>query len=138
MNKEILHRKYRHPALHIQSSVLKPLCCFSSVPIFCTAPITPLLFLSPCSASRPSEPSDELHVVHLLQGLLAEPALRGFAPMAGDGAVAHHLRHCPYHDRLLKTLLNSGQELQESLHGQPLQTPLTHFLLLPLTPSSPL
>ncbi|XP_038562101.1 inositol hexakisphosphate and diphosphoinositol-pentakisphosphate kinase 2 isoform X4 [Micropterus salmoides] len=85
-----------------------------------------------------NEPSDELHVVHLLQGLLAEPALRGFAPMAGDGAVAHHLRHCPYHDRLLKTLLNSGQELQESLHGQPLQTPLTYFLLLPLTPSSPL
>lgn len=75
---------------------------------------------SPCSASRPSEPSDELHVAQPLGGLPAEPALLGFAPLAVDGAIAHHLRHCPYHLRLLKIWLMSGQELPESLHGQPL------------------
>lgn len=108
---------------------LRPHCSFSSVRICCTAPITPpapplaplyFLFLSPCSASRPSEPSDELHVVQPLGGLPAEPALLGFAPLAVDGAIAHHLRHCPYHLRLLKTWLMSSQELPESLHGQPL------------------
>ncbi|XP_074489972.1 inositol hexakisphosphate and diphosphoinositol-pentakisphosphate kinase 2 isoform X9 [Sebastes fasciatus] len=64
-----------------------------------------------------NEPSDELHVVQLLGGLPADPALLGFAPLAVDGAVAQHLRHCPYHLRLLKSWLMSGQELPESLHG---------------------
>ncbi|XP_034390177.1 inositol hexakisphosphate and diphosphoinositol-pentakisphosphate kinase 2-like isoform X8 [Cyclopterus lumpus] len=66
-----------------------------------------------------NEPSDELHVVRLPgAGLLpAEPALLGFAPLAVDGVVAHHLIHCPYHLRLLKSWLKSGQELPESLHG---------------------
>ncbi|XP_040893710.1 inositol hexakisphosphate and diphosphoinositol-pentakisphosphate kinase 2 isoform X3 [Toxotes jaculatrix] len=63
------------------------------------------------------EPSDKLHVVQLLGGLPAELALLGFAPLAMDGAMAHHLHHCPYHLRLLKTWLMSGQELPESLHG---------------------
>ncbi|KAI3371062.1 hypothetical protein L3Q82_023697, partial [Scortum barcoo] len=103
------------------STVLKPRCSFSSVPICCTAPIAPpppplaalySLLLSPCSALHPSEPSDELHVVQPLGGLPAEPA-----PLAVDGATAHHLRHCPYHLHLLKTWLMSGQELPESLHG---------------------
>uniref|UniRef100_A0A8D0AH23 Uncharacterized protein n=1 Tax=Sander lucioperca TaxID=283035 RepID=A0A8D0AH23_SANLU len=60
--------------------------------------------------------SDELHVVQLLGGLPAEPALLGFAPLAVDGAIAHHLCHCPYHLPLLKSWLMSGQELPESLH----------------------
>ncbi|XP_075945647.1 inositol hexakisphosphate and diphosphoinositol-pentakisphosphate kinase 2 isoform X6 [Anarhichas minor] len=64
-----------------------------------------------------NEPSDELHVVQLLEGLPAEASLLGFAPLAVDGTVAHHLRHCPYHRRLLKSWLRSGQELPESLHG---------------------
>ncbi|XP_051237768.1 inositol hexakisphosphate and diphosphoinositol-pentakisphosphate kinase 2 isoform X13 [Dicentrarchus labrax] len=64
-----------------------------------------------------NEPSDELQVVKLLRGLPAEPALLGFAPLAVDGAMAHHLRHCPYHLRRLKSWLMSGQELPESLHG---------------------
>ncbi|XP_049429285.1 inositol hexakisphosphate and diphosphoinositol-pentakisphosphate kinase 2 isoform X5 [Epinephelus fuscoguttatus] len=64
-----------------------------------------------------NEPSDELHVVQRLGGLPTEPALQGFAPLAVDGAVAHHLRHCPYHLRLLKSWLMSGQELPESLQG---------------------
>ncbi|XP_070827520.1 inositol hexakisphosphate and diphosphoinositol-pentakisphosphate kinase 2 isoform X4 [Chaetodon trifascialis] len=64
-----------------------------------------------------NEPSDELHVVQPPGGLPAEPALLGFAPLAVDGAIAHHLRHCPYHLRLLKICLMSGQELPESLHG---------------------
>uniref|UniRef100_A0A8C2W8I3 Inositol hexakisphosphate and diphosphoinositol-pentakisphosphate kinase n=1 Tax=Cyclopterus lumpus TaxID=8103 RepID=A0A8C2W8I3_CYCLU len=64
-------------------------------------------------------PPNELHVVRLPgAGLLpAEPALLGFAPLAVDGVVAHHLIHCPYHLRLLKSWLKSGQELPESLHG---------------------
>uniref|UniRef100_A0A3B4WHE6 Uncharacterized protein n=1 Tax=Seriola lalandi dorsalis TaxID=1841481 RepID=A0A3B4WHE6_SERLL len=62
--------------------------------------------------------SHELHVVQLLEGLPAELALLGFAPLAVDRAMAHHLHHCPYHLRLLKTWLMSGQELPESLHGQ--------------------
>ncbi|KAM9352050.1 inositol hexakisphosphate and diphosphoinositol-pentakisphosphate kinase 2 [Symphorus nematophorus] len=64
-----------------------------------------------------NEPSDEIHVVQPLGGLPVEPALLGFAPLAVDGAMAHHLRHCPYHLRLLKSWLMSGQELPESLHG---------------------
>ncbi|XP_044048644.1 inositol hexakisphosphate and diphosphoinositol-pentakisphosphate kinase 2 isoform X4 [Siniperca chuatsi] len=64
-----------------------------------------------------NEPSDELRVVQLLVGLPAEPAPLGFAPPAVDGAMAHHLLHCPYHLHLLKTWLMSGQELPESLHG---------------------
>ncbi|KAM9854875.1 inositol hexakisphosphate and diphosphoinositol-pentakisphosphate kinase 2 [Aulostomus maculatus] len=64
-----------------------------------------------------NEPSDEHRVVHLLGGLPAEQALLGFAPPAVDGATAQHLLHCPYHLRLLKTLLKSGQELPESFHG---------------------
>ncbi|XP_031714992.1 inositol hexakisphosphate and diphosphoinositol-pentakisphosphate kinase 2 isoform X6 [Anarrhichthys ocellatus] len=63
------------------------------------------------------EPSDELHVVQLLGGLPAEASLLGFAPLAVDATVALHLRHCPYHRRLLKSWLRSGQELPESLHG---------------------
>ncbi|XP_033491040.1 inositol hexakisphosphate and diphosphoinositol-pentakisphosphate kinase 2 isoform X6 [Epinephelus lanceolatus] len=64
-----------------------------------------------------NEPSDELHVVQQLGGLPTKLALQGFAPLAVDGAVAHHLRHCPYHLRLLKSWLMSGQELPESLQG---------------------
>ncbi|XP_039665126.1 inositol hexakisphosphate and diphosphoinositol-pentakisphosphate kinase 2 isoform X2 [Perca fluviatilis] len=64
-----------------------------------------------------NEPSDELHVVQLLGGLPAEPALLGFAPLAVDGAIAHHLCHCPYHRPLFKSWLMTGQELPESLHG---------------------
>uniref|UniRef100_A0A3P9BZ85 Uncharacterized protein n=1 Tax=Maylandia zebra TaxID=106582 RepID=A0A3P9BZ85_9CICH len=44
-------------------------------------------------------------------------ALLGFAPVAVDGAMAHHLRHCPYHFRLFKTELVSSQELPESHYG---------------------
>uniref|UniRef100_A0A3B4VPB2 Uncharacterized protein n=1 Tax=Seriola dumerili TaxID=41447 RepID=A0A3B4VPB2_SERDU len=75
---------------------------------------------------------DELHVVQLLEGLPAELALPGFAPLAVDRAMAHHLHHCPYHLRLLKTWLMSGQELPESLHGQLPYSP-AHFLLPPLS-----
>ncbi|XP_029377847.1 inositol hexakisphosphate and diphosphoinositol-pentakisphosphate kinase 2 isoform X1 [Echeneis naucrates] len=61
---------------------------------------------------------DEFPVVQLLEGLPAELAVLGFAPLAVDGATAHHLHHCPYHLRLFRTWLMSGQELPESLHGQ--------------------
>ncbi|XP_028287852.1 inositol hexakisphosphate and diphosphoinositol-pentakisphosphate kinase 2-like isoform X2 [Parambassis ranga] len=64
-----------------------------------------------------NEHSDELHVVQLLGGLPAEPALQGVAPLAVDRAMAHHLYHCPYHLRLLKTWLMSSQELPDSHHG---------------------
>ncbi|XP_067357366.1 inositol hexakisphosphate and diphosphoinositol-pentakisphosphate kinase 2 isoform X7 [Channa argus] len=64
-----------------------------------------------------NEPSDELHVVHLLGGILAELTQQGSTPLAVDRAMAHHLHRCPYHLRLLKTWLMSGQELHESLHG---------------------
>lgn len=70
----------------------------------------------------PSEPSDVPHVTQLLEWLPAETALLGFAPVAVDGAMAHHLRHCPYHFRLFKTELVSSQELPESHYGQPLQS----------------
>lgn len=70
----------------------------------------------------PSEPSDVPHVTQLLEWLPAETALLGFAPLAVDGAMAHHLRHCPYHFRLFKTELVSSQELPESHYGQPLQS----------------
>uniref|UniRef100_A0A3Q1EXH4 Uncharacterized protein n=1 Tax=Acanthochromis polyacanthus TaxID=80966 RepID=A0A3Q1EXH4_9TELE len=53
---------------------------------------------------------NELHVVQLLGGLPAEPVLLGFAPLAVDVAMAHHLHHCPYHLRLLKTWLMSSQD----------------------------
>uniref|UniRef100_A0AAX7UZN8 Inositol hexakisphosphate and diphosphoinositol-pentakisphosphate kinase n=1 Tax=Astatotilapia calliptera TaxID=8154 RepID=A0AAX7UZN8_ASTCA len=65
----------------------------------------------------PSEPSDVPHVTQLLEWLPAETALLGFAPVAVDGAMAHHLRHCPYHFRLFKTELVSSQELPESHYG---------------------
>ncbi|TKS73962.1 Inositol hexakisphosphate and diphosphoinositol-pentakisphosphate kinase 1 [Collichthys lucidus] len=70
----------------------------------------------PCQVGM-FEPSDELHVVQLQGGHPTEPALRGFAPQAVDRAMSHHLDHCPYHLRLLKSCLMSGQELPESLHG---------------------
>uniref|UniRef100_A0A7N8WU50 Inositol hexakisphosphate and diphosphoinositol-pentakisphosphate kinase n=1 Tax=Mastacembelus armatus TaxID=205130 RepID=A0A7N8WU50_9TELE len=63
------------------------------------------------------EPSDELHVAQLLGGLPTELTLMGFSPVAVDRAMAHHLHHCPYHLRLLKTWLMSDQELPEFLHG---------------------
>lgn len=89
-------------------------------------------FSSPCSASYPSEPSDDLPVVQLPEGLpQVEPALLGFAPLAVDGITAQHLCHCPYHLHLLETWLMSGRELPESLHGQPLQTPHTLFTRAP-------
>nr|XP_020478398.1 inositol hexakisphosphate and diphosphoinositol-pentakisphosphate kinase 2-like isoform X12 [Monopterus albus] len=65
------------------------------------------------------EPSDELHVVQQLGKLSTELTLLGFAPLAMDGAMAHHLHHCPYHLRLLETWLVSRQELPESLHSRP-------------------
>uniref|UniRef100_A0A8C4DEF5 Inositol hexakisphosphate and diphosphoinositol-pentakisphosphate kinase n=1 Tax=Dicentrarchus labrax TaxID=13489 RepID=A0A8C4DEF5_DICLA len=85
-------------------------------------PLSPELFSMPAvkrfSVSFARHPTnDELQVVKLLRGLPAEPALLGFAPLAVDGAMAHHLRHCPYHLRRLKSWLMSGQELPESLHG---------------------
>uniref|UniRef100_A0A3P8R1B1 Inositol hexakisphosphate and diphosphoinositol-pentakisphosphate kinase n=1 Tax=Astatotilapia calliptera TaxID=8154 RepID=A0A3P8R1B1_ASTCA len=64
-----------------------------------------------------NEPSDVPHVTQLLEWLPAETALLGFAPVAVDGAMAHHLRHCPYHFRLFKTELVSSQELPESHYG---------------------
>lgn len=79
-------------------------CCSSSC---CTVL---LLLLSPSSASHPSEPSDEL----------AELTQLELVPLTVDGALAHHLQHCPYHLRLLKTQLMCGQELPECLYGQPL------------------
>nr|XP_020478355.1 inositol hexakisphosphate and diphosphoinositol-pentakisphosphate kinase 2-like isoform X7 [Monopterus albus] len=66
-----------------------------------------------------NEPSDELHVVQQLGKLSTELTLLGFAPLAMDGAMAHHLHHCPYHLRLLETWLVSRQELPESLHSRP-------------------
>ncbi|XP_026030951.1 inositol hexakisphosphate and diphosphoinositol-pentakisphosphate kinase 1 isoform X3 [Astatotilapia calliptera] len=81
------------------------------------------LFIS-CSRQSPEikpasglEPSDVPHVTQLLEWLPAETALLGFAPVAVDGAMAHHLRHCPYHFRLFKTELVSSQELPESHYG---------------------
>jgi len=97
---------------------MKDALLFSSEPLCGAAPPSPppaplcclfLLFPS-CSASRPSEPSDEL----------AELALLRFTPLAMDWAMAHHLHHCPYHLHLRKAQLMCGQELPESLHGQPL------------------
>lgn len=70
----------------------------------------------------PLEPSDVPNITQLLEWLPAETALLGFAPLAVDGAMAHHLRHCPYHFRLFKTELVSSQELPESHYGQPLQS----------------
>ncbi|XP_047451733.1 inositol hexakisphosphate and diphosphoinositol-pentakisphosphate kinase 2 isoform X3 [Mugil cephalus] len=64
-----------------------------------------------------NEPSEEPHVVQQQGGLPTEPALLGLVPLAVDGAMTHHLHHCPYHLRLLKSWLMSGQELPESLHG---------------------
>uniref|UniRef100_A0A667ZE94 Inositol hexakisphosphate and diphosphoinositol-pentakisphosphate kinase n=1 Tax=Myripristis murdjan TaxID=586833 RepID=A0A667ZE94_9TELE len=64
-----------------------------------------------------NEPPDEHHVAQMLGGLPTELALLGFPLLAVDGAIAHHLRHCPYHLRLLKSWLVSGQEFPESLHG---------------------
>uniref|UniRef100_A0A3Q3QZG7 Uncharacterized protein n=1 Tax=Monopterus albus TaxID=43700 RepID=A0A3Q3QZG7_MONAL len=60
-----------------------------------------------------------LHVVQQLGKLSTELTLLGFAPLAMDGAMAHHLHHCPYHLRLLETWLVSRQELPESLHSRP-------------------
>nr|XP_020478371.1 inositol hexakisphosphate and diphosphoinositol-pentakisphosphate kinase 2-like isoform X9 [Monopterus albus] len=72
----------------------------------------------PCKSGM-FEPSDELHVVQQLGKLSTELTLLGFAPLAMDGAMAHHLHHCPYHLRLLETWLVSRQELPESLHSRP-------------------
>ncbi len=103
--------------IHCSSSSLSTSC---TTPIIPLAPPAPLYFLSPCSTSPPSEPSDKLHVVQPLGGLHAEPALLWCPPLALDRAMAHHLRHCPYHLRQLKSWLVSGREFPESLHGQPL------------------
>ncbi|CAG5957673.1 unnamed protein product [Menidia menidia] len=48
---------------------------------------------------------------------LPELALLGLTPLSVDGAMAHHLHHCPYHLHLLRTWLMCGQELPKSLHG---------------------
>ncbi|KAL4005432.1 hypothetical protein ACER0C_005145 [Sarotherodon galilaeus] len=64
-----------------------------------------------------NEPSDVPHVTQLLEWLPAETALLGFAPLAVDGAMVYHLRHCPYHFRLFKTELVSSQELPEFHSG---------------------
>ncbi|XP_037834113.1 inositol hexakisphosphate and diphosphoinositol-pentakisphosphate kinase 2 isoform X4 [Kryptolebias marmoratus] len=53
------------------------------------------------------EPSDEL----------AELVQLGLVPLTVDGALAHHLQHCPYHLCLLKTQLMCDQELPECLYG---------------------
>lgn len=97
------------------SELIIPLCVKASpVPLYC-------IFPSPCSASHPSEPSDDLRAVQLPGGLLpAEPSLFGFAPLALDGITAQHLCRCPYHLHLLKTWLMSGQELPDFPHGQTL------------------
>lgn len=111
-----------------------------------TAPITPpvllllLSLLSPpvslLSASYPSEPPEEHHIVqHLGPQNPSEPAPLGFPPLAVDGAMAHHLHRCPYHLRLFTNWLVSGQEPPMSLHGQPQQTKRTSFYLPP--PSGP-
>ncbi|XP_039665132.1 inositol hexakisphosphate and diphosphoinositol-pentakisphosphate kinase 2 isoform X7 [Perca fluviatilis] len=104
------HRLF--PSCSRQSPEIKPA---SGLELFSMPPVKRF---SVSFARHPTnEPSDELHVVQLLGGLPAEPALLGFAPLAVDGAIAHHLCHCPYHRPLFKSWLMTGQELPESLHG---------------------
>ncbi|XP_032379532.1 inositol hexakisphosphate and diphosphoinositol-pentakisphosphate kinase 2 isoform X2 [Etheostoma spectabile] len=105
------HHLHRKPPLSPGSLP----CQISTFELFSMPPVKRF---SVSFARHPTnEPSDELHVVRLLGGLPAEPARLGFAPLAVDGAIAHHLCHCPYHLPLLKSWLMSGQELPESLHG---------------------
>eukprot|EP00063_Salmo_salar_P005379 XP_013980214.1 PREDICTED: inositol hexakisphosphate and diphosphoinositol-pentakisphosphate kinase 1 isoform X7 [Salmo salar] len=63
------------------------------------------------------EPLDEHLVAQLLKGLVTDPALLCCPSL--DRAMAHHLHQCPYHLRLLRNWLVSGQDLPECLHGQP-------------------
>eukprot|EP00063_Salmo_salar_P005381 XP_013980216.1 PREDICTED: inositol hexakisphosphate and diphosphoinositol-pentakisphosphate kinase 1 isoform X9 [Salmo salar] len=64
-----------------------------------------------------NEPLDEHLVAQLLKGLVTDPALLCCPSL--DRAMAHHLHQCPYHLRLLRNWLVSGQDLPECLHGQP-------------------
>ncbi|XP_042157223.1 inositol hexakisphosphate and diphosphoinositol-pentakisphosphate kinase 1-like isoform X6 [Oncorhynchus tshawytscha] len=64
------------------------------------------------------EPLDEHLVAQLLKGLVTDPALLCYPPLASlDRAMAHHLHQCPYHLRLLRNWLVSGQDLPECLYG---------------------
>eukprot|EP00063_Salmo_salar_P005380 XP_013980215.1 PREDICTED: inositol hexakisphosphate and diphosphoinositol-pentakisphosphate kinase 1 isoform X8 [Salmo salar] len=62
-----------------------------------------------------NEPLDEHLVAQLLKGLVTDPALLCCPSL--DRAMAHHLHQCPYHLRLLRNWLVSGQDLPECLHG---------------------
>uniref|UniRef100_A0A8C8J6R4 Inositol hexakisphosphate and diphosphoinositol-pentakisphosphate kinase n=1 Tax=Oncorhynchus tshawytscha TaxID=74940 RepID=A0A8C8J6R4_ONCTS len=65
-----------------------------------------------------NEPLDEHLVAQLLKGLVTDPALLCYPPLASlDRAMAHHLHQCPYHLRLLRNWLVSGQDLPECLYG---------------------
>nr|XP_046212134.1 inositol hexakisphosphate and diphosphoinositol-pentakisphosphate kinase 2-like isoform X9 [Oncorhynchus gorbuscha] len=77
-----------------------------------------------CSRQSPEikptglEPLDEHLVAQLLKGLVTDPALLCCPPLASlDRAMAHHLHQCPYHLRLLRNWLVSGQDLPECLYG---------------------
>ena len=71
----------------------------------------PLCSLLPRSASSSSEPLEEHHVTQLLRVLSHDLTLPGGAPLALDRAMAQHLLQCPYHLRLLRNWLLSGQDL---------------------------
>uniref|UniRef100_A0A3Q3BUC1 Uncharacterized protein n=1 Tax=Haplochromis burtoni TaxID=8153 RepID=A0A3Q3BUC1_HAPBU len=79
-----------------------------------------VLFFPVCSVTALVKTTLHQHIECDQQPVVT--ALLGFAPLAVDGAMAHHLRHCPYHFRLFKTELVSSQELPESHYGQPLQS----------------
>ncbi|XP_028971172.2 inositol hexakisphosphate and diphosphoinositol-pentakisphosphate kinase 2 isoform X5 [Esox lucius] len=65
-----------------------------------------------------NEPLDEHHVAQLLRRLSNDPALL-FCPALPslDRAMTQHLHQCPYHLRLLRNWLVSGQDLPECLYG---------------------
>ncbi|XP_055790773.1 inositol hexakisphosphate and diphosphoinositol-pentakisphosphate kinase 2-like isoform X10 [Salvelinus fontinalis] len=65
-----------------------------------------------------NESLDEHLVAQLLKGLVTDPALLCCPPLASlDRAMAHHLHQCPYHLRLLRNWLVSGQDLPECIYG---------------------
>ncbi|XP_046889296.1 inositol hexakisphosphate and diphosphoinositol-pentakisphosphate kinase 2-like isoform X4 [Hypomesus transpacificus] len=76
-----------------------------------------------CSRQSPEvkqtgpEPLEEHHVTQLLRVLSHDLTLPGGAPLALDRAMAQHLLQCPYHLRLLRNWLLSGQDPPECLYG---------------------
>ncbi|XP_028304343.1 inositol hexakisphosphate and diphosphoinositol-pentakisphosphate kinase 2-like isoform X3 [Gouania willdenowi] len=111
-------RDYVRTHHHHRKPPLSPGSLPCKIGMFELLSMPPVKRFSVSFARHPTnEPPTVLPVVQLLGGQLAELALLGWAPPAVDGAMAHHLHHCPYHHRLLKALLMSGQELPDFLHG---------------------